>query len=288
MVVPRRGSGSPVTRVFSLYVVQAGSALPAGAGRPAPTAFNRAGEKLRAARGELPRVSDEVVLDAGGGLALPLIGEEGLGRRAGAVGSAGQAASAGRRAAGGAGGDGGIPAGAVDDHGVDPAQQRGGARDAGLGAPRAGRGCAALACRDPARGSRPRRRRPGSSPRTWRPSRGCDRSSGHTARQTVSRRPGRPRREMCAWPAKAPEALSDGDSPACLTSDDELSYRRGSPVSAKIAAAPTAVSPGMSASRDRPSSPSTAAMSASTARSWARVRCRSPSSSAHRRSRPRR
>jgi hypothetical protein len=32
--------------------------------RPAPTAFNRTGEKLRATRGELPRVSYEVVLDA--------------------------------------------------------------------------------------------------------------------------------------------------------------------------------------------------------------------------------
>jgi hypothetical protein len=93
---------------------------------------------------------------------------------------------------------------------------------------------------------------------------------------------------MCDWPSKAPEALPDGDSPACLTSDDELSYRQGSPVSAKIAAAPTAVSPGMSASRDRPRSPSTATMSASTARSWARVRCRSPSSSAQRRSSARR
>ena len=46
-----------------------------------------------------------------------------------------------------------------------------------------------------------------------------------------------PRREMCAWPEKAPEALSAGDSPACLTSEEELSYRRGSPVSAKIAGA---------------------------------------------------
>ena len=44
------------------------------------------------------------------------------------------------------------------------------------------------------------------------------------------------------------EELSDGDIPACLTSDDELSYRCGSPASAKIAAAPTAVRAGMSAS----------------------------------------
>ena len=37
-----------------------GLGLPADAGRPAPTAFNRAGEKLRAAGGELPRVSGGV------------------------------------------------------------------------------------------------------------------------------------------------------------------------------------------------------------------------------------
>jgi hypothetical protein len=48
-------------------------------------------------------------------------------------------------------------------------------------------------------------------------------SSGHTAGQTASRSPARPRREMCAWPSKAPEAFSAGDSPACLTSDEELS-----------------------------------------------------------------
>jgi hypothetical protein len=43
--------------------VQAGLACPRGAGRPAPTAFNRAGEKLRAAGGELPRVVSGVVPD---------------------------------------------------------------------------------------------------------------------------------------------------------------------------------------------------------------------------------
>jgi len=52
---------------------------------------------------------------------------------------------------------------------------------------------------------------------------GLNWSIGHTARQTTSRRLGRPRREMCACPEKAPEALSDGDIPACLTSEDELS-----------------------------------------------------------------
>ena len=69
----------PVTRVFSLYVVQAGSACLRGAGRPAPTAFNRAGEKLRAAGGELPGVSSEADPQRDGGLALPLSGEEGRG-----------------------------------------------------------------------------------------------------------------------------------------------------------------------------------------------------------------
>ena len=59
--------------------------------------------------------------------------------------------------------------------------------------------------------------------------------------------------------------------------------------SAKITAAPVSVSPGMSPSRERPSSPpSTARISASTASSWARRRRRSPSSPAIRRNRPRR
>jgi len=35
---------------------------------PAPIAFNQAGEKLQATRGELPRVSHEVAPDAGTGL----------------------------------------------------------------------------------------------------------------------------------------------------------------------------------------------------------------------------
>ena len=162
------------------------------------------------------------------------------------------------------------PSGVVDDDGVDPAQQRGGARvRASRAAP--GRGAALAGVN---RSGRARGARGGSAAATSRVFRGITElwmSSGEIARDTVSRRPGRLWREMCAWPSKAPEALPDGDSPACLTSDDELSYRRGSPVSAEIAAAPTAVSPGTSASRDRPSSPSTAAMSASTARSWARA-----------------
>ena len=66
------------------------------AGRPAPTAFNRAGEKLRATGGGLPRVSYGVGPRRRDGLALPLIGEEGLGHPWRVRdGSAGQAASAG-------------------------------------------------------------------------------------------------------------------------------------------------------------------------------------------------
>src|SRR5580658_6241340 len=79
MVQVRAGGGFPwgavrvpVTWVFSLYVVQAGSACLRGcAGRPAPTAFNRAGEKLQATGGKLPRVSGGVGPRRPGGLALP-------------------------------------------------------------------------------------------------------------------------------------------------------------------------------------------------------------------------
>ena len=65
----------PATRVFSLHVVQAGSARAAGGGRACPTAFNRAGEKLRATGGELPRVWAEADPQREGGLALPLSSE---------------------------------------------------------------------------------------------------------------------------------------------------------------------------------------------------------------------
>ena len=54
-----------------------------------------------------------------------------------------------------------------------------------------------------------------------------------SARPAVRRRGLAHRRGRCRDP------LPVGDSPACLTSEDELSYRCGSPVSAKIAAAPT-------------------------------------------------
>ena len=108
----------------------------------------------------------------------------------------------------------------MDDHDVDPAQQGGGARDAGLGALRPAAAAAVLACREPAAAWS------SAASAAWviawylAAMTGLNWSIGHTARQTVSRRPGRPRREMCASPRNAPEALSDGDIPACLTSDD--------------------------------------------------------------------
>ena len=54
-----------------------GLGLPAArAGRPAPTAFNRAGEKLQATGGELPRVSHGVIPDAGTGSLSPSSGRK--------------------------------------------------------------------------------------------------------------------------------------------------------------------------------------------------------------------
>lgn len=95
-VVARRGL---CARHLGLLALRSASGLgpPAvRAGRPAPTAFNRAGEKLQAAGGELPWVKDEVGPLRLCGLALPLIGEEGRGRPWRVRdGSAGQAACAG-------------------------------------------------------------------------------------------------------------------------------------------------------------------------------------------------
>ena len=73
MVFPERFR-LPVTWVFSLYVVQAGSACQGDPGGPAPTAFNRAGEKLQATGGGLPGVSDGVGPRRRDGLALPSSG----------------------------------------------------------------------------------------------------------------------------------------------------------------------------------------------------------------------
>jgi hypothetical protein len=84
--LPWRGFGVPATRVFSLHVVQAGSAGRGEAAGPAPTAFNRAGEKLRATGGELPRVSYGVVPDAGTGSLSPSSGRKVKGTRSGTGG----------------------------------------------------------------------------------------------------------------------------------------------------------------------------------------------------------
>jgi hypothetical protein len=138
-IVARRGVGA---RHLGLLALRSASGLGLagdGAGRPAPTAFNRAGEKLQATGGELPRVSDGVGPLRRDGLALPLIGE----KVSGTCGGCGwkRWSSGLRRTAGQvlvAGGGSGIPASVVDHHGVDPAQQRGGARDPGLGPPRPG------------------------------------------------------------------------------------------------------------------------------------------------------
>ena len=96
--VVRRGCGA---RHPGLLALRSASGLgpAAGAGGPAPTAFNRAGEKVRATRGELPRVICEVILGADAGSLFPHRGE-GLGHRCGCVPrGAAQAASAWQRGA---------------------------------------------------------------------------------------------------------------------------------------------------------------------------------------------
>ena len=67
---------------------------------------------------------------------------------------------------------------------------------------------------------------------------------------------------------EVPLLLSRGQSPACLTNARGLSKRVGSPISANIAAAPTALTPGMLVTNSvSPSSSSTSTMRDST---WAR------------------
>ena len=97
----RRGPGA---RYPGLLALRSASGLGLAAwctGRPAPTAFNRAGEKLRATGGELPRVSGGVSPRRRGGLALPLIGRKVSGTRGGCGRDlgAGQAASGWQRGA---------------------------------------------------------------------------------------------------------------------------------------------------------------------------------------------
>jgi len=99
MAVVLRGPGA---RHLGLLALRSASGLGLPVlrpGRPAPTAFNRAGEKLQATGGELPRVSHGVVPDAGTGSLSPLVREEGLGHPLRVrCQSAGQAASAGQGA----------------------------------------------------------------------------------------------------------------------------------------------------------------------------------------------
>ncbi len=83
MVVVRRGLRVPVTRVFSLYVVQAGSACPRmRAGLPLQRSTGLVRSSGRPGE-SCPGFPAGLVPDGGGGLALPLIGEEGLGHPCG-------------------------------------------------------------------------------------------------------------------------------------------------------------------------------------------------------------
>ena len=127
-----------------------------------------------------------------------------------------------------AGGGDGVPVGVVDGHEVDPAQQRRRRTRPGPSpAPPGRRGRPGRPARTPAgrprrpRGRRPRRRR--TMAWYFAAMTGLCSSSGVTARQAAVRSPGRPRREMREAPSNAPEEVSAGDRPACLTSDFEVS-----------------------------------------------------------------
>ena len=190
-----RAVRAPVTRVFSLYVVQAGSARPHEAGRPAPTAFNQAGEKLRAAGRELPRVSSGAVPDARTGSLSPSSGEEGLGRPC----RIGQQAPARQPPPGLAGRPGSWRR---RRRPRDPSWCRGRPwsrssaarrRRTRRGPWRAGPGPRPVPpCRAALRRLLRRRRRRGSSPGTWPPSRGCAGASAiPRARRSAAARAGR-------------------------------------------------------------------------------------------------
>src|SRR5680860_1300695 len=102
----------------------------------------------------------------------------------------------------------------------------------------------------------------------------------HTARQAARRSSGRPRPEMRLTPLNVPDSLSRGARPACLTSARALSNRAGSPVSARIAAAPTADRPGMEVTRlVSVRSSRTRTIRASTSSRCTRRRCQSASAS---------
>ena len=71
--VPRRGCGARHPGLLALRSAN-GLGPPAGTGGPAPTAFNRAGEKVRTTRGRLPRVICEAGPRRVCGLAVPSSG----------------------------------------------------------------------------------------------------------------------------------------------------------------------------------------------------------------------
>ena len=222
--LPWYGFRVPATRVFSLHVVQAGSA---GRGRRPGLPRQRSTELVRSS-GRPGRAAQGLTRGwplRQCGLALPVLGEEGQGHpqwcgrmdalvRPPRAGSAGRAGRRRRRR-----------------RPRRPSWCRGRpwSRSSAARRPRTPPG--------PWRAARGPRPPPGPAAAPHQPPRpaawviaaylaamtGLCCSIGHTARQAVSRSPGRPRRDMCAWPSKAPEAFSDGDSPACLTREDELS-----------------------------------------------------------------
>jgi hypothetical protein len=93
--LPTARFGVPATRVFSLHVVQAGSARAAEAAGPAPTAFNRAGEKHRRPGESCPGFGPRLVLNVKAGSLSPTSGRKVKGAPAAvrADRCAGQAAS---------------------------------------------------------------------------------------------------------------------------------------------------------------------------------------------------
>jgi hypothetical protein len=68
------GLGGCLAWVFSLYVVQAGSAARRVWGGPAPAAFNRAGEKARAGGDSCPGFTTGLVPDEFAGSLSPVRG----------------------------------------------------------------------------------------------------------------------------------------------------------------------------------------------------------------------
>lgn len=129
------------------------------------------------------------------------------------------------------GGDGGVPGPTGADHGMQVPQDRGGDHGLSLG----GR---SLLCSRGSSGVGSGWRRQG-----WLVG----------LRRRPARRPGGVQGRPCpvnlVRPTKAPEVFSRGARPACLTSVRAVAKRRGSPVWARIAAAPTGEMPGIEVTR---------------------------------------